>query len=263
MKAFLVRCEYEDGDSFEWPQFLVLGRRADVLADRMIEYAESISLAECRPQPVAIKVRPFDVQNWLTMQESTEWVNGFFVAIAGTLDGDECSLLDRAMALSGQHCIIVADAHTPLQPAWRSVIRLPVHRSWDAQWAWGIRVVLDVLLEAAVHRGLICIDPADIRTCIEGRCSQLAVAHAEGEDRTVLAVDKVVQALSARVDLALAESFILTFHAGTDILMREIHQGLEKLKETVDNDGKVIMAAFVPTDDNRFAVSLIASVPFD
>lgn len=273
MKAFVVRCEYEDGDSFEWPRFVVLGKRADVLADRMIEYAESIFQAECTPQSVAIEVRTFDVQNWLAMQESTEWVNEFFVAIAGALDGEEYCLLERAMALSGQHCIIVADAHTPLQPGWQSVIRLPSHRSWDAQWAWGIRVVLDVLLEAVLHRGLICIDDSYIRACLVGRYSVLAVARAEGEKRADVAVEKAFQSLSGRADLATAEAFILAFHAGPGIRMKEIHQGLESLSEKAEGLKKLweevdwretfIVVTYVPTDDNRFAVSLIASLPFE
>jgi len=262
MKAFVVRCEYEDGDSYEWPRFVVLGKRADVLADRMIEYAESISSVEGKQQLSAIEIRPFDVHNWLAMQESTGWVNQFFVAIAGTLNGEECSLLDRAVALSGQHCVVVADMHTPLQPAWQSVIHLPPHRSWDAQWAWGIRVVLDVLLEAAVQRGLICFSPEDIRVCLEGRYSELAVAHAEGEDRAVLAVEKVLQALSGRMDLALAEALILTFHAGLDISMREIHLGSARLKDVIVREDATIMVDMVWAEDNRFAVSLIASAPF-
>lgn len=262
MKAFVVRCEYEDGDSYEWPRFVVLGKRADVLADRMIDYAGSISPVDWKLQPNAIETRQFDVQNWLAMQESTGWVNQLFVAIAGTLSGEECSLLDRVLALSGQHCVVLADAHTPLQPAWQSVIRLPPHRSWDAQWAWGIRVVLDVLLEAAVQRGLICFCPDDVRTCLEGRYSELAVAHAEGEDRAVVAVEKVLQALSGRMDLALAEAFILTFHAGSDIRMREMHLGLERLSDSIVREDVTIMWDMVWTEDRRFAVSLIASAPF-
>jgi hypothetical protein len=178
------------------------------------------------------------------------------------LSGEECSLLDHVLALSGQHCVVVTDMHTPLQPAWQSVIRLPPHRSWDAQWAWGIRVVLEVLLEAAVQRGLICFSPEDIRACLEGRYSELAVAHAEGEDRAVFAVEKVLQALSGRMDLALAETFILTFHAGSDFKIREFSRGRERLEDVIVREDVAIMVDMVWTEDNRFAVSLIASAPF-
>lgn len=261
MKSFVVRCMYEDGDSFEWPRLVVLGKQADTLADRMIEYAESISPADCKPVPVAIEIRPFDLDAWLVLQENASRPDEVFVAISGLLSEGEQSILERVVALLGQHCIIVADAHTELQLGWRSVIRLPPHRTWDAQWAWGIRVVLDVLLEAALHRGVICIDPADILTCIDGRYGEMAVVHAEGEERAVAAVGKVVQSLSGRVDFAAAEAFILTYHAGPDIRMKEIHQGLEALRDKLGQGDTTIMALHVPTDDNRFAVSLIAATP--
>lgn len=263
MKAFVVRCEYKGGDSYEWPRIIVLGERADILVGRMFEYAESISVAESKPRPVAYEVRPFDVEEWFAILESAEWRNGFFVAIAGMLNMKESVQFERMQALAGKHCIVVVDAHESLQPGWQSAIRLPPHRSWDGQWAWGIRVVLDLMLEVALHRGLVCIDPEDICIFLEGRYSELAVAHAEGEDRAALAVKKAANALSGRVDFTHAEAFILAFHAGHDARMQEIQQGMRALRERVGNDRKDIVATLVLTDENKFAVSLIASVPIE
>lgn len=43
--------------------------------------------------------------------------------------------------------------------------------------------------------------------------------------------------------------------------MKEIHQGLETLKEAVDQDKTTIMATHVFTEGPGFAVSLIAATP--
>lgn len=263
MKAFVVRCKYEDEDSYDWPRIAVLGKRADILANRMIEYAGSIAPAQCKPQVSSISVSPFDLQNWLAMQKSTEVGIGLFVAIAGALGNEEHSLLDLVLAMNGKYCVILADSQTPLEPAWQSAIRLPPHCSWDTQWAWGIRVVLDVLLEAALHRGMICIDPADIQTCIVGRYSELAVAHADGDDRAIFAVRMVIESISKRMDLMAADAFILTFNSGSDFHVKEISSGLEELKDTVDQENAIIMGANIPADGNQFTVTLIASVPFE
>jgi hypothetical protein len=184
-----------------------------------------------------------------------------FVAISGPLDAEDESLLERVVTKIGTQCFIVVDAETRMHPSWQSVVRLPPHRSWDAQWAWGIRVFLDVLLEAAAHRGVICTDPMDILTCLSGHLCQLAVFHAEGEGRAVTAVDKAVQSLSGRIDLAGADTFVLSFHMGADFRMKEIHQGLETLKAAVDRDKTTIMATHIFTDGARFAISLIAATP--
>lgn len=261
MKPFVVQCVDQDGDRFEWPRFIVLGDRSSILADRMIEYAESISLTGWKPDPCAIEIRPFDPDTWLVRQENKLYPEVVFVAISGPLDADDESLLERVVTKIGAQCFIVVDAETGMRPNWQSVVRLPPHRSWDTQWAWGIRVFLDVLLEAVAHRGVICIDPMDILTCLSGRYCELAVFHAEGEGRAVTAVNKAIQSLSSRIDLAGADAFILTFHMGADFQMKEIHQGQRTLKETVDQDKTTIMATHVFTDDARFAISLIAATP--
>lgn len=192
MKSFLVQCIHQDGDRCEWPRFIVLGDRSSILADRMIEYAESISLTGWKSDPCAIETRPFDPVTWLDCQENELHPEEVFVVISGPPDAEDESLLERAVAKIGARCFIVIDAKTRIRPDWQSVVRLPPHRSWDAQWAWGIRVFLDVLLEAAAHRGLICSDPMDILTCINGRLCELAVFHAEGEGRAVTAVNKAM-----------------------------------------------------------------------
>ena len=261
MKSFLVQCIYQDGDSCGWPRFIVLGDRSTILADRMIEYAQSISLTGWKPDPCAIEIKPFDPDAWLDCLDNELCSEEVFVAITGPLDGEEESLLERVVTKIGTQCFIVVGAKTRMRPSWQSVVRLPPHRSWDAQWAWGIRVFLDVLLEAVTHRGVICIDPMDILTCLSGRLCELAVFHAEGEGRAVTAVNKAVRSLSSRIDLAGADAFILTFHIGADFRMKEIHQGLETLKEAVDQDKTTIMATHVFTEGARFAVSLIAATP--
>lgn len=261
MKSFLVQCIYQDGDRCEWPRFIVLGDRSSILADRMIEYAESISLTGWRPDPCAIEIKLFDPDTWLGCQEDTSWPGEVFVAISGALDAEDESLLDRIVTKIGTQCFLVVDAETRIRPSWQSVVRLPPHPSWDAQWAWGIRVFLDVLLGAVAHRGVICVDPMDILACLNGRLCQLAVFHAEGEGRAVTAVNKAVRSLSSRIDLASADAFIMTFHMGADFQMKEIHQGMETVKEAVVRDKTTIMAAHVFTDGARFSISLIAATP--
>lgn len=261
MKSFLVQCVYQDGDRAEWPRFIVLGDRSSILADRMTEYAGSITLTGGEYHPCAIEIKPFDPDTWLDCQENELYPEEVFVAISGPLDAEDESLLERVVAKIGTQCFIVVDAETRMRPSWRSVVRLPPHRSWDAQWAWGIRVFLDMLLEAVAHRGVVCVDPMDILACLNGRLCQLAVFHAEGDGRAVTAVDKAVRSLSSRIDLAGADAFILNFHIGTDFQMKEIHQGLETLKEAVDPDNTTIMATHVFTEGTGFAVSLIAATP--
>lgn len=257
MNAFVVRYEDGNGDSYEWPRVAVLGKRSRVLAGRMVAYV----LWNLQTSS-GTEVKPFDLNGWLNQQENGACLEDLFVAVTGELDECEEGLLERSIALLGQHCIVVADAHIALRPSWRSVIRLPPHHSWDTEWVWAPRVVLYVLLEAALNRGLVCFDVVDVRRCIEGRYSELAVAFADGEDRAVLAVEKVLQKLSVRMDLALAEAFILTFHADSDINMQEIHLGVTRLKDAIAREDVTILVNMVWTGKKLFSVSLIASAPF-
>ena len=259
MESFVVRHADSEGDVFDWPQMVVLGDKADILAARMREYAESLALDGWKPEGNKIGTMRFDLEAWLDIQAASPGFSEIFVAISGALDAEDAALLERIVAKAGQDCLVVVGAGTELAPGWQSVIRLPPHRSWDAQWAWGIRALLDMLLEASVQRGMICIDPMDLLGCMKGRLCQMAVTHADSERRSVLAVEKALQSLASRVDLAAFDAFILAFHVGADLEAREIHQGMEALKDAVDLGDTTIMAMQIPNDANRFAVSLMAA----
>lgn len=260
MKTFVVRCVDKDGVLNEWPAFVVLGDRSAVLADRMTEYAQSISLNGRESNPCTVEVQPFDVAAPLDQQEYVPWPEGIFVAISGKLDAADESLLERLVTRVGAHCFIVVDAETGIRSSWRSVVRLPPHRSWDAQWAWGLRAFLDVLLEATVHRSLLYIGSEDIVACLKGRLCQIAVSHAEGEGWAAEAAGNVVRSLSKRLDLASADAFILTFHVGTTFLMKDHSQCLATFSAAIDPAATVTVSELF-TDGKRFAVSVIAATP--
>jgi hypothetical protein len=262
MKAFYFWTVYDDdeGERVGWPRLIVFGDRSAILADRMIEYAESIPVSACKPEPRAIGTELFDPEAWL----ATDLPGEVFVAISGELDSQEESLLERIVARVGADCFVVIDAQTERRSNWRSVVQLPPHRSWDAQWAWGIRAFLDLLLEAVVHRGLICFDPMDILTGLSGRLCQIAVCRAEGERRSGVATVKAIRSLSKRLDLGNADVLLLTFYTGEDFQPKEIQQAQAALRNAVDWDNTTTIITHVFTNENRsdrFAVSLIAATP--
>lgn len=259
MKSFIVGCMYEDDECIEWPRFVVLGDRSVVLADRMIEYTKSISRIDCKPEPSEIRTDLFDPEACL----APSWVGEIFVAISGKLNPQEESLLERIVTRLGDDCFIVIDAETERRSNWRSVVQLPGYLTREAQWKRGMRTVLDLLLEAVLHRGFVCFDAMDIRTALSGQQCQFAVSAAEGEGRAAVATAAAARSLSQQLELATPDVVFLILYTGMDFKMKEFHQAKEALMDAFDWYDATVFVAHVLSEENRFAVSLIAGLPSD
>lgn len=250
--AVLFQFPDEDPGCRDAAVLVSLGEGAAILTERWSDYAQSLPEANWTGLLGALATLPLTTEALLQHAHRIPCV----VAVSGTLADADIRLIERLIALGG-HCTVVVDATTVIRPEWGSVVRLPPHSSRDAQWAWGMRVHLDALL----NRGLICLDPADILACTQNRLSQFTVAHAKGEGRSIAGVERAMQSLASRCDLAACDTFLLLFHTGPDVRLKEIHWGIQAFKNALRGvrDGDyLLMVGHLPHRDVGFAVSLMA-----
>lgn len=232
----------------------VLGEGAPVLAERFADYAQSLPGANWTKMLGPLTAVPVPPEHVLPLAGRLPCI----IAISGTLTDEETELAEQLVQLGG-HCTVVVDATTAIRPEWTSVIRLPPHRSRDAQWAWAMRVYLDAML----NRGLICLDSYAIQACTQNRLSQFTVVHAKGQGRAIAGVGRAVQSLAKRCDLRACDTFLLLFHSGPDVRIKELHWGIQAFKNAVGGLGCVdylINVGHLPTRGDKFAVSLLAGV---
>ena len=233
---------------------LVLGEGAPVLAERLADYARSLPGTNWMKTLGTLAALPQPPEHVLPLDSRLPCI----VAISGALTHEDTQLAAQLVQLGG-HCTVVVDATTGIRPEWTSVIRLPPHRSRDAQWAWGMRVYLDAML----NRGLICLDAFAIQACTQNRISQFTVVHAKGERRAIVGVERAVQSLARRCDLRACDTFLLMFHSGPDVRIKELHWGIQAFKNVVGGLGCVdylVNVGHLPNQSDTFAVSLLAGM---
>lgn len=231
---------------------VALGEWAAVLTERFADYAQSLPATNWMQMLGTLTAIPQTSEQLLHQASLVPCI----IAVSGTLTNEDIQLGEQLVQL-GEHCTVVVDATTEMRPEWKSVIRLPPHRSRDTQWAWAMRVYLDAML----NRGLICLDSTNLLACTENRLSQFTVAHAKGEGRAMAGVEQAMQSLAMRCDLSACDTFLLLFHSGPDIRIKEIHWGIQAFKNAVSRLGcanYLVNVGHLPTQGNKFAVSLLA-----
>ncbi len=252
--AVLFRFPDEDPPCQDAAVLLVLGEGAPVLAERLADYAQSLPGTNWMKTLGTLAAVPQPPENVLPLASLLPCI----VAISGALTREDIQLAAQLVQLNA-HCTVVVDATTAIRPEWTSVIRLPPHRSRDAQWAWAMRVYLDAML----NRGLICLDAFAIQACTQNRLSQFTVIHAKGEGRAIVGVERAVQSLARRCDLHACDTFLLLFHSGPDIRIKELHWGIQAFKNKVGELGcedSLVNVGHLPTRGDKFAVSLLAGM---
>lgn len=250
----LFRFPDEDPCCQEAALLLVLGKGAPVLADRLADYAQSLPGTNWMKTLGTLAAVPQPPEHVLTLASRLPCI----IAISGAVTHEDIQLAAQLVQMEG-HCTVVVDATTEIRPEWTSVIRLPPHRSRDTQWAWAMRVYLDAML----NRGLICLDAFAIQACTQNRLSQFTVVHAKGEGRAIVGVERAVQSLARRYDLHACDTYVLLFHSGPDIRIKELHWGIQAFKNAVGRLGCVdylINVGHLPTQGDTFAVSLLAGM---
>ena len=123
-----------------------------------------------------------------------------------------------------------------------------------------------VYLDAMLNRGLICLDTYDIQACTQNRLSQFTVVHAKGERRAIVGVERAVQSLARRCDLQACDTFLLLFHSGPDIGIKELHWGIQTFRNAVGGLGCVdylINVGHLPARDDEFVVSFLAGATLE
>lgn len=250
--AMLFRFPDEDPSCQDAAVLLVLGEGAPVLAERFADYAQSLPGNNWMKTLGTLAAVPQPRDHVLPLAGRLPCI----IAISGSLTHEDTKLAAQLMRLGG-HCTVVVDATTTIRPEWTSVIRLPPHRSRDAQWAWAMRVYLDAML----NRGLICLDAIAIQACTQNRFSQFTMVHAHGERRVIIGVERAVQSLAKRCDLRACDTFLLLFHSGRDVRIKELHWGIRAFRNAVGGLGCVdylINVGHLPARDDEFVVSFLA-----
>ncbi|MEE4237147.1 MAG: hypothetical protein V2I51_10530 [Anderseniella sp.] len=256
LSALLFRFPDEEPDCQDAVVLVVLGKGAPVLGGRLADYAQSLPGTNWMKTLGTLAAVPQPPGLVLPLASRLPCI----IAISGALTDEDIRLAAQLIQLGG-HCTVVVDATTEIRPEWTSVIRLPPHRSRDAQWAWAMRVYLDAML----NRGLICLDTYDIQACTQNRLSQFTVVHAKGEGRAIVGVERTVRSLARRCDLHACDTFLLLFHSGPDIRIKELHWGIQAFRNAVGGLGfadYLLNVGHLPTQGDKFAVSLLAGKPY-
>ena len=231
---------------------VALGEGAVVLAERFSDYALSLPATNWTKLLGRLTATPLTTEQLLHQASHLPCIT----AISGTL-ADEHIQLAKQLVQLGEHCTVVVEATAEIRPEWKSIIRLPPHRSHDAQWAWAMRVYLDAML----NRGLICLDSTNMLACTQNRLSQFTVVHAKGEERAMVGAERAVRSLAKRCDLLACDTFLLLFHSGPDVRIKELHWGIQSFKSAVSGlvpDSYLLNVGHLPTKGDEFAVSLLA-----
>lgn len=232
-----------------------LGEGAGELTARLADYAQSLPHTNWMHKLGQLIAYPLALETLLSQASRVPCI----IAVSGSLADEEIQLAAQLIGLGG-HCTVVVDATTGIRSEWTSVIRLPPHRSRDAQWAWCMRVYFDAML----NRGLICVDTHDIQACTKNRMSQFTVVHAEGERRAIEGVEHAVQSLTKRCDLSACDTFLLLFHSGSDFRIKELHWGIQAFKNAIRKsagEDYLLNVGHFPTQGKKFAISLMAGTP--
>lgn len=252
--AVLFRFPDEDPCCRDAAVLVALGEGSTILAERWSDYAQSLPVTNWTNLLGTLVAQPLTSE---ALQQHARNVP-CIIALSGVLVNEEIQLAADLVGLGGR-CTVVVDADTTIRPEWTSVVRLPPHRSRDAQWAWGMRVYLDAML----NRGLICLDQADVLACTENRLSQCTVVHTEGESRAITGVERAMQSLAKRCDLSVCDTFMLLFHTGPNLKIKEIHWGVQAFKNAIRarvGDDYLLMVGHLPSNEVDFAVSLMAGM---
>jgi hypothetical protein len=252
MSAVLFRFPDEDPCCRDAAVLVTLGEGAAVLTERLADYAQSLPETNWTKMLGTLTAIPQTAEQLLNQASLVPCI----IAISGKLT-DEDTLLAEQLVQIGGHCTVVVDATSEIRPEWESVIRLPPHRSRDAQWAWAMRVYLDALL----NRGLICLDSTNLLACTQNRLSQFTVVHAQGEGRAIAGVEQAMQSLATRCDMGTCDTFLLLFHSGPNVRIKELHWGIRAFKNAVSGlvaDGYLLNVGHLPSKGDEFAVSLLA-----
>ncbi|OYX30137.1 MAG: hypothetical protein B7Z03_07035 [Hydrogenophilales bacterium 32-62-9] len=255
ISAVLFRFPDEDPCCRDVAVLVTLGEGAAVLTERFADYAQFLPATNWMKMLGTLTAIPQTTEQLLHQASLVPCI----IAISGALT-DEDTLLAARLVQRGEHCTVVIDATTQIRPEWKSVIRLPPHHSRDAQWAWAMRVYLDAML----NRGLICLDSTNMLACTENRLSQFTVVHTKDKSRAMAGVEQAMQSLATRCDLGACNTFLLLFHSGPDIRLKEIHWGIQALKIAIKplrGDDYLLMVGHLPDKDVDFAVSLMAGMP--
>jgi hypothetical protein len=252
LSAVLFRFPDEDPCCHDAATLVTLGEGAVILAERFADYALSLPATNWTKLLGTLTAIPLTTEQLLHQASHLPCI----IAISGTL-ADEAIQLAKQLVQLGGHCTVVVEATAEIRPEWKSVIRLPPHRSRDAQWAWAMRVYLD----AMINRGLICLDSTNMLACTDNRLSQFTVVHTKGEGRAITGVEQAMQSLATRCDLGTCDTFLLLFHSGPDVRIKELHWGIQAFKSAVSGlvaDAYLLNVGHLPTKGDEFTVSLLA-----
>jgi cell division protein FtsZ len=122
----------------------------------------------------------------------------------------------------------------------------------------GIACIVDLI----VKEGLINLDLADVRTVLSGMgTAMMGTGEASGEQRAIVAAEEaIVNPLLDDVTLKGAKSLLLSITGGHDLLLWEVDEAANRVRQEVDPDANIIVGAtFDLALGDRVRVSIVAS----
>ncbi|HSR79997.1 MAG TPA: cell division protein FtsZ [Hyphomicrobiaceae bacterium] len=122
----------------------------------------------------------------------------------------------------------------------------------------GIACIVDLI----VKEGLINLDLADVKTVLGGMgTAMMGTGEASGEQRAVVASEEaIVNPLLDDTSLKGAKSLLLSITGGRDLMLWEVDEAANRVRQEVDPDANIIVGAtFDDALGDKVRVSIVAS----
>lgn len=121
----------------------------------------------------------------------------------------------------------------------------------------GIRGITDII----VFPSLINLDFADVKTIMKNRgMAHMGLGIGKGENRTLDAVRQAVYSPLLETTIQGATGLIINITGGPDLMLNEINESIDLIKEVVDSEAQIIFGNHIRDDiENEVHVTIIAT----
>jgi len=184
---------------------------------------------------VAVVTKPFNFEGALRMKNAEEGINNLK------------NFVDTLLVIPNQKLIDFLDKGTSFKKAFEVA---------DDVLRQGVQGVSDVI----VNPELINLDFADVRTILSNKgLAHMGIGFGKGEKRVLTAVRGAVFSPLLETDIEGATGIIVNISGGEDMLLSEVDEACDIVKQVVDPSANIIIGtAFLP-DKQDIEITIIAT----
>lgn len=184
---------------------------------------------------VGVVTKPFNFEGAKRMKNAEEGINNLK------------NFVDTLLVIPNQRLIENLNKSTPLKKAFEVA---------DDVLRQGVQGVSDVI----VNPELINLDFADVRTILSNKgLAHMGVGYGKGEKRILDAVKDAVFSPILETDIEGATGIIVNISGGEDLLMGEVDDACNLIKQVIDPQANIIVGTEMQKDKQGIEVTIIAT----